>query len=361
MAGLPEGSSTHALIGSEPRRAATPPRQDLSEAHVQSVGLVSVRHSQHARAAREGPAVPILGWDGYDCPPCGVMVFGIPHGIRISPGGPASSPNRGDHIRRRDPIAPTAVGGWVGRCRLTCSGGQARTRKGKMILRSVASTVWSTTVTAFLLGGSAEVLEGQDATRAPHNLAEYDVMFHEFSNWGRWGADDERGTLNLITPAKVREAVALVRSEVTVSLAHNPMPAAAADNPDAAFDHVMSENLRTDTYSFTYHGFGVSHIDALCHFVYDGRLYNDVPASASTSEGCGRNGIENAQGGIVTRGVLLDIPRLRGVPYLEPSTPIYIEDIEAGSARRESPYPPAMPSSSTPAAGYAVKLSDHGR
>jgi kynurenine formamidase len=107
------------------------------------------------------------------------------------------------------------------------------------------------------------------------------------------------------------------------------MPDAAPDNPDAAFDHVMGQSFRTDTYTFTYHGYGVSHIDALCHFVYDGRLYNDVPASASTSQGCGRNGIQNLKNGIVTRGILLDFPRLKGVPYLEPTTPIYVEDIEA--------------------------------
>ena len=87
--------------------------------------------------------------------------------------------------------------------------------------------------------------------------------------------------------------------------------------------------MRTDTYSFAYHGFGVSHIDALCHFAYDGRLYNDTPTSASTSEGCGRSGVQNLKNGIVTRGILIDIPRLKGLPYLEPQTPIYVEDIEA--------------------------------
>ena len=116
---------------------------------------------------------------------------------------------------------------------------------------------------------------------------------------------------------------------LAVSLSHNPMPDEAPDNPDAAFDHVMGRSLRSDTYTFTYHGYGVSHIDALCHFVHNGRLYNDVPASASSSEGCGKNGIHNLKNGIVTRGILLDFPRLKGVPYLEPQTPLYVEDIEA--------------------------------
>ena len=107
------------------------------------------------------------------------------------------------------------------------------------------------------------------------------------------------------------------------------MPEEAPDNPDTAFEHVMGESLRSDTCRFTYHGYGVSHIDALCHFAHNGRLYNDTPTSASTPEGCGRLGIQNLKSGIVTRGILLDFPRLKGVSYLEPTTPIYIEDIEA--------------------------------
>lgn len=170
---------------------------------------------------------------------------------------------------------------------------------------------------------------GEDDRSFPRNAEEFDALFDEVSNWGRWGADDEVGTFNLITPAKRLEAAALVQSGVTVSLAHNPMTDEAPDNPPTAFEHTMGENLRSDTYRFSYHGYGVSHIDSLCHFAHNDRLYNDTPTTASSPEGCGRLGIENLQEGIVTRGILLDIPRLKGVPYLEPSTPIYTEDIEA--------------------------------
>jgi len=121
----------------------------------------------------------------------------------------------------------------------------------------------------------------------------------------------------------------LVQRGITVSLAHNPITEAAPDNGATAFEHVMGRSLTSDTYSFTYHGYSVTHIDALCHFAYNGKFYNDVPVSANTSEGCSKSGIENLKGGIVTRGILLDFPRLKGVPYLEPGTPIYIEDIEA--------------------------------
>ena len=163
----------------------------------------------------------------------------------------------------------------------------------------------------------------------PHNQAEFDALFEEVKNWGRWGEDDERGTANLITEEKSREAAGLVRRGLSVSLSHNPMPAEAPDNPDSAFDHVMADGFRTDTIQFTYHGYGVSHIDALCHFLHNGLMYNGVPASASSAEGCSKLGIEHLKNGVITRGVLLDIPRLKGVPYLEPGTAIYTQDIEA--------------------------------
>ena len=165
--------------------------------------------------------------------------------------------------------------------------------------------------------------------RTPRNFEEFDAMFQALNNWGRWGADDELGTMNLVTAEKTREAAALVRSGITVSLAHNPMPDEAVDNPDAAFNHTMGESLRSDTFEFTYHGYGVSHIDSLCHFLFKNRLYNDIATSESTPDGCGKLGIENLKQGIVTRGVLLDFARLKEVPYLEPQTPIYVEDIEA--------------------------------
>ena len=178
------------------------------------------------------------------------------------------------------------------------------------------------------LGACTAGVDSQEP-RTPRNLEEFDALFQEYNNWGRWGADDERGTMNLITEEKTREAAALVRRGITVSLAHNPMPDEAVDNPDAAFNHTMGQSLRSDTYEFTYHGYGVSHIDSLCHFLWNDRLYNDILPSESTPDGCGKLGIQNLKTGIVTRGILLDIARLKDVPYLEPETPIYVEDIEA--------------------------------
>ena len=200
-----------------------------------------------------------------------------------------------------------------------------------------SNTMSRTVKTSFAWVGTFAVLgvlltigtvEGQ-APRAPRNVEEFNTMFQALNNWGRWGDDDELGTMNLVTAAKTREAVALVRRGVAVSLAHNPIPDEAPDNPDSAFNHTMGRTLRSDTYEFTYHGYGVSHIDSLCHFLWNDRLYNDTPPSATTPDGCGKLGIQNLKNGIVTRGILLDFPRLKGVSYLEPQTPIYVEDIEA--------------------------------
>ncbi len=196
-----------------------------------------------------------------------------------------------------------------------------------MTLRSRTAIGWLAAFAALAAGCSAAV--DTQEPRQPRNLEEFDAMFQEINNWGRWGADDELGAMNLITPQKTRDAAALVRSGITVSLAHNPMPGEYADNPDAAFNHTMGRSLRSDTYEFTYHGYGVSHIDSLCHFLWNDRLFNDVSPSESTPEGCGKLGIQNLKSGIVTRGILLDFARLKGVDYLEPQTPLYVEDIEA--------------------------------
>jgi kynurenine formamidase len=201
-----------------------------------------------------------------------------------------------------------------------------------MTRKPATPNVWVGAFAALALLATAATVRTEDA-RTPRTAAEFDAMFREINNWRRWGAGDELGTMNLVTAQKVREAAALVRRGITVSLSHNPMPEEAADNPAGSFKHTMGPARRTDTYEFTYHGYGVSHMDSLCHFLWNDRLYNDIAPSSSTSKGCGKLGIQNLKRGIVTRGILLDFARLKGVPYLEPGTPIYIEDIEAWEQR----------------------------
>jgi kynurenine formamidase len=199
-----------------------------------------------------------------------------------------------------------------------------------MRCRHLVNGVVTAVVVAFGVGLSAPVtVKGQDTAPQPRNAEEFDEMFRELSNWGRWGDKDQLGTANLITPEKRKEAAGLVQSGITVSLSHNPVAEVAEDNPEGTFEHVMSPSFRTDAYRFRYHGTLLSHIDALCHYQYKDMMYNGVPISASSMDGCSKLGIENGKNGIITRGVLIDLPRLKGVPYLEPGTPVYVEDIEA--------------------------------
>ena len=166
-------------------------------------------------------------------------------------------------------------------------------------------------------------------SRAPRNPEEFDTMIRANSNWGRWGKDDQRGASNLITDAKRKHATSLVKTGTAVSLAHNPLTEKSDDNP-SPFQHTMNRGLSTDTYQVSYHGYAHSHIDALCHFAYKDQTYNGYPKSeVNTEKGCVKLGIDVLKNGIVTRGILIDMPRFKGVPYLEPSTPVYTEDLEA--------------------------------
>jgi kynurenine formamidase len=170
---------------------------------------------------------------------------------------------------------------------------------------------------------------GPSAARFPRNLAEFDELFNQVKNWGRWGADDQLGAANLITEVKRKQALGLAKNGLVVSLAHPPLKEPAPDNPNP-FKHTMNRGLSTDTYSVSYHGYAHSHIDALCHILYKDQTYNGhARADVLSEEGCKQLGVENLKDGVVTRGVLIDIPRLKGVKWLEPGTPVFIEDIEA--------------------------------
>jgi len=165
--------------------------------------------------------------------------------------------------------------------------------------------------------------------------ATIDRWMTELSNWGRWGKDDQLGAINLITPAKRKQAAALVRDGVSVSLAHETLKEKAPDN-SSPFSHTMTMNgvdnpgqFSVDQYSVLYHGWAHTHMDSLCHIFYKGKMYNGFPQQSVTKAGAGKLAIANFKNGIFSRGILMDIPRLKGVPYLEPGTPIYPEDLEA--------------------------------
>jgi kynurenine formamidase len=155
-------------------------------------------------------------------------------------------------------------------------------------------------------------------------------VFEQVKNWGRWGPDDELGALNYVTPERRAAAARLVREGALVSCALDLAVEPAADNPTPA-QHMMVAagdarestamgglEMSLDFFGVACHGSAVSHIDALCHVFVRGKMYNGRDASEVKSIGALRNAIGPvAAAGIAGRGVLLDVPRLRGVEWLE--------------------------------------------
>lgn len=156
----------------------------------------------------------------------------------------------------------------------------------------------------------------------------------QLNNWGRWGPDDQRGTLNLITPDKRATAAALARTGRAVSLAHDV-------TPQPALDYHMLHPIRRgrdraaiDYVGLIYHGLAVTHIDALCHIEYDGRLYNGRRFDEVVSHGGASWGAIDAWfDGIVTRGVLLDVATGRPEGYVTVGKPVTPVDLDQAAAR----------------------------
>ena len=171
---------------------------------------------------------------------------------------------------------------------------------------------------------------------AQHSLttpAEYERWQKELSNWGRWGKDDELGTLNLVTPAKRKQAAALVKEGFSVSLARNASATKEIDNP-CPIEWAMTTDtpgMVMDRIAYPcIHGPGTTHLDSFAHVFFNGRMWNGDSKTLVTKEGgAAKNSTLTMKNGIVTRGVLYDIPRLKGVEYLEPGTRIFPEDLEA--------------------------------
>ena len=174
--------------------------------------------------------------------------------------------------------------------------------------------------------------------------------YESLTNWGRWGPEDERGTLNLITPEKRRQAAALVSEGLVISCAR---PIGYQPTPDGPLptrhfmlrsgegeptEHVGRSNA-LDAFLIAPHGFTITHLDAPSHtFVRTDpsrpwTMYNGKPRElVRTADGALAGSIELGGDGIVSRGVLLDIARVRGVAWLEPDDPVFPEDLEAAEA-----------------------------
>lgn len=172
--------------------------------------------------------------------------------------------------------------------------------------------------------------------RTPTTQEEYREYRSRLTNWGRWGTDDQLGTLNHITEDTRKAATSLVTQGRTVSCA-NPL-ATRAVVPDERrnrlpADHRITVNPAScvDYIGVSYHGYVNTHIDALCHVFTGegGRLYNDVDPAVITDEGAGVHSVDRWRNGIVTRGVLYDIPRMRSHDHLRHGEPVegwHLED-----------------------------------
>ena len=167
----------------------------------------------------------------------------------------------------------------------------------------------------------------------------FDELLSEVSNWGRWGDSDQLGTLNLITEDVRVSASKLVKTGQVVSLAlplneekdsvnefpfiHEPFIFPPAFGmPEEALPEAAGDN-----FSVSYHGFSHSHLDAISHFGYKGKMYNGYPFELKEG-GFEKLGIENiAKSGVITRGVIVDLPALFGVEFLTPGQAVTIEDL----------------------------------
>jgi len=175
----------------------------------------------------------------------------------------------------------------------------------------------------------------------PWTDADVDALFERVKNWGRWGAEDEKGTLNYITAERRARAASQIKSGRAVSCARNFPVHPHPENPYPAQHHMVIAGddpcipgikgleVSTDYIGIAFHGMASSHIDALCHVFVEGRMYNGHPATDVKSTGARRNTIMCAKDGIVGRGVLLDLPAAKGVPFLDPDVEVTSADIEA--------------------------------
>ena len=164
--------------------------------------------------------------------------------------------------------------------------------------------------------------------RVDVSAAEFEALFQAVSNWGRWGDDDERGTLNELSADRIVAAASLVRSGETVTLSHPWDTEKRIDNPEPAVHRMTllpDVDIGSGTLRFTkdyigadYHNDGHTHIDAFCHVAFDGSFFNGQAGA-----------IDILKDGLVGRGVLLDVPRVRGVPWIEPGEHVLPADLEA--------------------------------
>ncbi|HXG02634.1 MAG TPA: cyclase family protein, partial [Candidatus Binatia bacterium] len=169
-------------------------------------------------------------------------------------------------------------------------------------------------------------------------------MIDTLSNWGRWGADDELGTVNLITPAKRRQAARLVEDGVSVTCSRPISTEITADTTfqplrfmvdsgegrdTASLERILERRGASEFIGMVFHGYTITHVDTPAHYFWQGRLYNGRSCNLITSrEGAQVESVDLLRDGVVSRGVLLDVAAVRG-RWLGAGEGVVPEDLEA--------------------------------
>jgi kynurenine formamidase len=165
-------------------------------------------------------------------------------------------------------------------------------------------------------------------------------MYEELKNWGRWGAGDQRGTLNHLTDARRAAAVGLVRTGTSISLSHDLATEPQPEHPHPVQHHMLASGdardangipgyeAARDHLALDVHGLLTTHVDALSHMFVRGEMYGGRPASEVRSDGAVSNTVLSMADGVIGRGVLLDVPRALGSPYLGAGEVVTVEDLE---------------------------------
>jgi kynurenine formamidase len=171
-----------------------------------------------------------------------------------------------------------------------------------------------------------------------------DAMFASLSNWSRWGAEDQRGTLNFLTDELRADAARSVTTGESVSLAHDLATESLPEHPNPVQHHMLASGdardangisgyeAARDHLALDIHGLWTTHVDALSHMFVRGQMYGGRPASEVRSDGARSNTVLTLADGVVGRGVLLDIPQAVGCEYLDTGAVVTVADLEAAEA-----------------------------
>jgi kynurenine formamidase len=177
------------------------------------------------------------------------------------------------------------------------------------------------------------------------------TWFDELSNWGRWGDDDRLGTLNHLTTEKRAAAAGLIRDGISVSCSWDIRTGRQPGATVESQRYMLSTGLGLEEegrrglmpggraggaqeyIGMVFHGLDVTHLDSLAHLFWDGKMYGGEPASlVSDRQGALKHDVLAVSHGVMAKGVLVDMPKLRGVDVLAPDDHVYPEDLEAAEA-----------------------------